>query len=122
MRSLNALVLSIFTFTSCMAVAQSDESEIQLLISKAPVLEAAAAADGEEILIVVHWIRALAYSGKVQEAYAAVQRLKEKMPDDDFVTFIPDGLSMAGKTEEVLVAVRNMKRADASPALIQSAY
>ena len=47
-----------------MAVAQSDESEIQILISKAPVAEAAAAAEGEEMLVVFHWIRALAYSGK----------------------------------------------------------
>ncbi len=92
-----------------MAVAQSDESEIQILISKAPVTEAAAAADGEEILVVVHWIRALAYAGKVQEAYAAVQKLKEKMPDEDFVTIIPEGLSMAGKTEEVLAAVLKIK-------------
>ena len=118
MRLLTTLIISILTFTSCMAVAQSDESEIQLLVSKAPVAEAAAAAEGEELLVVFQWIRALAYSGRTQDAYAAAQKIKDKMSETESIGAIADGLSLAGKTDEALFVAHKMENSNNSSTLM----
>ena len=118
MRLLIALIISIFTFTSCLATAQSDESEIQILISKAPVTEAAAAAEGEELAIIFNWIIALACSGRTQDAYAAARKVKDKMGETDSMAAIAIGLGVAGKTDEALAVARKIEDINPSDMMI----
>lgn len=88
-------------------VAPALDNEIGLLIAGAPVEAAAVAAKGEQLLVVAHWIRALALSGRLAEARAAGNRSKAQL-GADWQSAIVFGLSRAGRIDEALVYAKGL--------------
>lgn len=82
------------------AKSPAPSSEIEILLANAPVLDATAVAQGEEIFTVARWLTALGMAERVEEARRIADRLGGKLPKDEAMSFVAIGLGRAGKIDE----------------------
>ena len=90
-------------------LTRSDADEIQLMVSNAPVVQAAAEAKEEEGLVVWEWLRTLSYAGRVDDAFAATSKIKGEMSEGEGLAAIADGLGIAGRIDEAMAMIRKIK-------------
>ena len=118
MRELMAPLIHASLISSASDLAQNEEDEIRLLIARAPVAQATAEAEEMEILIVWHWLMALAYTGHTKEAFAAAAKFREALKirelmdddeEDEGNDAIALGLAIAGKVDDALSLLRRAK-------------
>jgi hypothetical protein len=118
MTELIASLIHASLISSASALAQNEEDEIRLLIARAPVAQATAEAEEMEVLVVWHWVMALAYTGHTKEAFAAAAKFREALKirelmdeeeDDEGNDAIAMGLAVAGKFDDALSLLRRAK-------------
>src|SRR5258706_11997805 len=108
--ALCALLLVLCMLPSRISAYDSDADEIKLLISRAPLARAVQESKGEELLVVLRWLSALVYSGRVEDAYASEPRVRKRLSHSDLLAAIAVGLSLAGKPDEALLVAHKIKR------------
>ena len=91
------------------ALAQTEEDEIRLLISGAPVVQAMAKAEEMEGLVIANWLMALAYTGHTKEAFLTAIKIRKWMDEGEANCFIALGLAIAGKVDESISLLRRTK-------------
>ena len=118
MKELTASLIHASLISGASALAQNEEDEIRLLIARAPVAQATAEAEEMELLIVWHWVMALAYTGHTKEAFAAaakfrqalkIRELTDEDEEDEGHEAIALGLAIAGKVDDALSLLRRAK-------------
>jgi len=128
MKELMASLIHASLISSASALAQNEEDEIRLLIARAPVAQATAEAEEMEILIVWHWLMALAYTGHTKEAFAAAAKFSEALKirelmdeddDDEANDAIALGLAIAGKVDDALSLLRRTKGRSSQSVIIE---
>jgi len=118
MKELMASLIHASLISSASALAQNEEDEIRLLIARAPVAQAMAVAEEMEVLIVWHWLMALAYTGHTKEAFEAAAKFREAIKirelmgedeEDEAIYAIALGLAIADKVDDALSLLRRAK-------------